>query len=455
MHEACSIGLQGLGKGAREDVCVWGGGGRDSTPCGVACVFFVRDDVGVSSCGAFQKVQCWRLEVSSGAVPPASPSRVSRAFIGSLPLCGVVYFFLASQGTNLAHTYIPPFSSVTRVLLVIFVPRPIPAGPTKQTQACSDSPSSSNRLLLALCQNACASCGSGNGQDVSATAEPSAAAGAGQGTCGGAGFSPVRVTPASFATLATLLRASLDQAASDREFLQARNCLVTAALYAVDGAEYVSWLRGQSGGGGSSGESLSSAVMADSELVSAAEKLDEAAAAATGGCEGAVSSGEGEGAGEHRAGVDYLLLRELRRHSVWATIELWEVSMSDSVVMAMEGGGARAERWLPRSVVTGLREVFYMPPLICMRHFFSFCWFKRLCCLVFIVALSLDDSCFWWGGWVIPWELTGHELLCLDIDFSCGQTRLFFFLRALAASCAAASSICLLAYVLRFCLSAI
>ena len=159
----------------------------------------------------------------------------------------------------------------------------------------------------------------------------------------------MRVPPASFATLATILRASLDQAASDREFLQARNCLVTAALYAVDGAEYVSWLREHSGGGGGGGggitESLSSAVMADSELVSAAGRLDEAAAAG------------GEGSGEQGAGVDYLLLRELRRHSVWATIELWEVSLSDSVVVAMEGGGARAERWLPGSVVMGLKEV--------------------------------------------------------------------------------------------------
>eukprot|EP00752_Nemacystus_decipiens_P007524 g6724.t1 len=225
-------------------------------------------------------------------------------------------------------------------------------------KACSDSPSSSNRLLLALCQSACVSCGSGSGgggdhQDPSP--QPSAAEVAGAREGSGTGFSPVRVPPASFATLATLLRASLDQATSDREFLQARNCLVTAALYAVDGAEYVSWLREQSGGDGGGGESLSSAVMADSELVSAAGRLDEAAAAAAAAAAG-MSSGDGEAAGEQRAGVDYLLLRELRRHSVWATIELWEVSMSDSVVMAMEGGGPRAERWLPGSVVVRLKE---------------------------------------------------------------------------------------------------
>lgn len=179
----------------------------------------------------------------------------------------------------------------------------------------------------------------------------------------------MRVPPASFATLATLLRASLDRAASDREFLQARNCLVTAALYAVDGAEYVSWLRdqggGAEGGGGGSVTSLSSAVMADSELVSAAGRLDEAtAAAAVAAAPTDVSGGEGveeasPGAGEPRAGADYLLLRELRRHPVWATIELWEVSMSDSVVMAMDGGGAKAERWLPGSVMNGLKEVHW------------------------------------------------------------------------------------------------
>jgi len=174
---------------------------------------------------------------------------------------------------------------------------------------------------------------------------------------GGEGFSPVRIPAASFAALATLLRASLDQAASDREFLQARNCLVTSALFAVDGAEYVSWLREQgaagagAGAGGAGADSVSSAVMADSELVSAAGRLDEAAAAPTGAASG---DGAGTGAG---AGADYLLLRELRRHPVWRTIELWEVSMSDSVVMAMEGGGARVEKWLPGSVLVGLEEV--------------------------------------------------------------------------------------------------
>lgn len=57
------------------------------------------------------------------------------------------------------------------------------------------------------------------------------------------------------------------------------------------------------------------------------------------------------------ASAGYLLQRELRRHPVWATIELWEVSISDSIVMAMDGGGARAERWLPAATVTALKQV--------------------------------------------------------------------------------------------------
>lgn len=162
------------------------------------------------------------------------------------------------------------------------------------------------------------------------------------------------------------MRASLDQAASDREFLQARNCLVTAGLFAVDGGDYVSWLReqdgsqqgksggGRSGGGGGGGGNNIPAVMADSELVSAAGKLDEASAAAVPAAD--VPGGGGAGEAEEEA-AGYLLLRELRRHPVWAAIELWEVSMSDSVVMAMEGGGERAERWLTRDTLDAMREV--------------------------------------------------------------------------------------------------
>ncbi|CAN0507745.1 unnamed protein product, partial [Ectocarpus sp. 8 AP-2014] len=138
-------------------------------------------------------------------------------------------------------------------------------------EACSESPSSSNRLLLALCQHACASTtttASGDNQGPSATT----GSGSTGGGSGPGGFAPVRLQPASFATLARLLRASLDQAASDREFLQARNCLVTAGLFAVDGGDYVSWLRKQDGsqqgksGGGGGGNNIP-AVMADSELV--------------------------------------------------------------------------------------------------------------------------------------------------------------------------------------------
>lgn len=184
---------------------------------------------------------------------------------------------------------------------------------------------------------------------------------------GGMGFSPARLPPASFAAVARLLRASLDQAASDREFLQARNCLVTAGLYCVDASEYASWLRERENGVASttatdtaavvanSGSNGSPAVPADSELLSAAAGvLDEAAVAV--GEEG--STGEGLVEGERKgAGGDYMLLRELRRHRVWTTIELWEVSISDSVVMAMDGGGERAERWLAGETREALREV--------------------------------------------------------------------------------------------------
>ncbi|CAM9704425.1 unnamed protein product, partial [Ectocarpus sp. 8 AP-2014] len=230
-------------------------------------------------------------------------------------------------------------------------------------EACSESPSSSNRLLLALCQHVCASTtttASGDNQGPSATT----GSGSTGGGSGPGGFAPVRLQPASFVALARLLRASLDQAASDREFLQARNCLVTAGLFAVDGGDYVSWLREQDGsqqgksGGGGGGNNIP-AVMADSELVSAAGKLDEASAAAAASAAPAADVPGGEGAGEaDEEAAGYLLLRELRRHPVWAAIELWEVSMSDSVVMAMEGGGARAERWLTRDTLDAMRECF-------------------------------------------------------------------------------------------------
>lgn len=177
----------------------------------------------------------------------------------------------------------------------------------------------------------------------------------------------MRLSPASFSALATLLRASLDQAASDREFLQARNCLVTAALFAVDGAEYVSWLREQGGSGSGSADWVPSAVFADSELMSAAAAAATAASAGVANEDGvaptaaggtaAVEERSARAGGERTRGADYLLLRELRRHSVWATIELWEVSMSDSVVMALDGGGAQAEPWLTDSVKIALTEV--------------------------------------------------------------------------------------------------
>ncbi|CAN0572414.1 unnamed protein product, partial [Ectocarpus sp. 12 AP-2014] len=97
--------------------------------------------------------------------------------------------------------------------------------------------------------------------------------------------------------------------------------------------------------------------MADSELVSAAGKLGMVSASASAAPAADVPSGEGAGEAEEEA-AGYLLLRELRRHPVWAAIELWEVSMSDSVVMAMEGGGERAERWLTRDTLDAMRERF-------------------------------------------------------------------------------------------------
>lgn len=258
-----------------------------------------------------------------------------------------------------------------------------PRPPENNIQECSGSASSSNRLLLALCQHACAPRRDTTTTTTTATANdefPAAATaatatpkgggesgrksgGGDENGGGGKGFSPVRLPPASFATVARLLRASLDQAASDREFLQARNCLVTAGLYSVDAAEYVSWLRergsvtaaaadavvdgsaSNSGSGDLNNKNVSPVVLADSELVSAADMLDGA------------GRGEEGTEGETGVGADYMLLRELRRHRVWTTIELWEVSISDSVVMAMDGGGRRAQRWLAPDARDALNEV--------------------------------------------------------------------------------------------------
>lgn len=231
-----------------------------------------------------------------------------------------------------------------------------------RTQACSESPSSSNRLLLALCQRACATIApaSSPAEDVRDQSRT------GGTTASEAGFSPILLPPASFAALARLLRACLDQAASGREFLQARNCLLTSGLFAVRGAEYVAWLRNAEGG-----DDLL-AVMADSELVSAAGALDhqqqqqqqrdksemhQSASSERGGVGGGDAGEVAAAAVTAAAAADYLLQRELRRHRVWRTIELWEVSMSDSVVMAMDGGGARAERWLPAAALAALNEV--------------------------------------------------------------------------------------------------
>lgn len=219
--------------------------------------------------------------------------------------------------------------------------------------------------------------------------------------------------PASFAALARLLRASLDRAATDREFLQARNCVVASGLFAVQADEYAAWLlpllppppppdsgsgdgaeeikelgeaaeggvageggRGGEWGGergreGAGGHSLA-AVVADVELVSATAVAASAVAnerdgvldqRQTAGENTEVSSGGADRGGDGApatASVGYLLQRELRRHPVWSTVELWEVAMSDSVVMAMAGGGERAERWLPAETMAALDEVRYL-----------------------------------------------------------------------------------------------
>lgn len=163
---------------------------------------------------------------------------------------------------------------------------------------------------------------------------------------------------------------------------------------------------GSSGGGGGGRHSLS-AVLADVKLVSAAATAAVAAAAdndrgAVGeneGLSGDVGSGGGERGGEDGGGdavataVGYLLQRELRWHPVWSTVELWEVSMSDSVVMAMEGGGARSERWLPAGTLTALEEVFYVLKYIHgsgTRRFFTRSFFFSLLCLyLFLLFLLL------------------------------------------------------------------
>lgn len=285
-------------------------------------------------------------------------------------------------------------------------------------QTCSESSSSSSRLLLALCQHACAShavtasttdatipddSDSADRQTYGDSASGDVSGRIGEEVPGeqGTGFCPVSLSPSSFAAFARLLRAALDEAASSREFLQARNCLVTSALFAVRGDEYVSWLRaaaaesGSSSGGGGGSELL--AIMADSELVSAADALDQRHQlqgsrgehtsnvgfpkdeggsghpghdGGDGDKDGVILSGEregnGEGKGTEMPTAAYLLQRELRRHPVWSTIELWEVSMSDSVVMSMEGGGARAERWLPIDTLDALRKVGFATCVFCL-----------------------------------------------------------------------------------------
>ncbi|CAN0325676.1 unnamed protein product, partial [Laminaria digitata] len=262
--------------------------------------------------------------------------------------------------------------------------------------ACGDSPSSRNRLMFALCQRACSSPLSSTTTTTPTTtptttttsttttsgADLSLADGGNSGNSGsnsgdgsggssgsGDGFSPILLPPASFAALARLLRASLDRAASDREFLQARNCLVASGLFAAakegggGGGGGGEGGGGGGRGGGGQGRHSFAAVLADVNLVSAAAAAENASAGFSGDVGGGGGGwGGGEAGGEKPAtaavSVGYLLQRELRRHPVWSTVELWEVSMSDSVVMAMEGGGARSERWLPAETMAALEERF-------------------------------------------------------------------------------------------------
>ncbi|CAN0420412.1 unnamed protein product, partial [Discosporangium mesarthrocarpum] len=80
------------------------------------------------------------------------------------------------------------------------------------------------------------------------------------------GFAPILLQASSFSALGRILRAVLDQAQGDGAFLQARNCLVAAGLFAVLKVPYITWLRNR---GASGGADL--AVMADSELVHASD----------------------------------------------------------------------------------------------------------------------------------------------------------------------------------------
>lgn len=185
--------------------------------------------------------------------------------------------------------------------------------------------------------------------------------GTGKGRANDEGFKPVGLSPRSYRALARLLRASLDQAAAGKEFLLARNCLVTSGLFAVNGAEYLEWLRAEEAAGslGREKDELLEA-MADVELVSTAASSGGGESTAGGGGGGGVgflnAVGKTPASSVRRTG-DYVLQRELRRHPVWATIELWEVALSDSVVIATEGGGARAERWLPAETLSSLQKV--------------------------------------------------------------------------------------------------
>lgn len=227
------------------------------------------------------------------------------------------------------------------------------------TQFFANSPYASHQLLLALCTRACKAAPADE-STTSYTGRMRALLGTGKGRANDEGFAPVGLSPRSYRALARLLRASLDQAAAGKEFLLARSCLVTSGLFAVNGAEYLEWLRAEEAAGslGREKDELLEA-MADVELVSAATSSGggESTAGGGGGGVGFLNAVGKTPASSGRRTGDYVLQRELRRHPVWATIELWEVALSDSVVIATEGGGARAERWLPAETLSSLKKV--------------------------------------------------------------------------------------------------
>ncbi|CAM9829897.1 unnamed protein product [Choristocarpus tenellus] len=162
---------------------------------------------------------------------------------------------------------------------------------------------------------------------------------------------PFLLSPWSFVALGRLLRAVLDQAARDGSFLHARNCLVVSGLFAVSKDAHLAWLQETSSP--SSGNRLGGIG------------CEHKGAVGGGGREGAPPAAEiynvlpSESMGEEQVQGKLLFLQwELRKHPIWKKIELWEVTISDSIVMAMQGGGNQEEQRLPAATVEALDKRF-------------------------------------------------------------------------------------------------